>query len=137
MAQKLISHGLWFDSNAEEAVQFYRSVFPDSKVSLVTYFGKEGFEVHKRPEGSVMSVSFELCGTAFQAINGGPVFRINPSISFFILCETATEADRYWNALVQEGEVLMPIDAYDWSERYGWLNDKYGVSWQIYRAGQR
>lgn len=128
----LLSNGLWFDDNAEAAVAFYTSIFPESKKTLVTHFGKEGFEIHQRPEGSVMGINFELCGTQFQAINGGPVFKLNPSISFFIVCENEAEAQKYWDALSEGGKVLMAIDKYDWSPRYGWLDDKYGVSWQIY-----
>jgi predicted 3-demethylubiquinone-9 3-methyltransferase (glyoxalase superfamily) len=139
---KLLSNGLWFDSEAAAAVAFYQSVFPDSAVHFTTYFGKEGFEIHRRPAGSIMSINFQLFGTEFQAINGGPVFEINPSVSYFILCDTAAEANRYWDALQDGGKVLMPIDKYDWSERYGWVQDKYGLSWQIFTgapnsAGQK
>lgn len=134
MAQKLISNGLWLDSNAEQAVTFYQSVFPDSKVNLVTYYGKAGQEMHRRPEGSVMAINFELCGQSFQAINGGPVFKINPAISYFIICETEEETNRLWDALMVNGKEMMPLDKYDWSPRYGWLEDQYGVSWQIYQG---
>lgn len=127
-----ISYGLWLDSEAEEAVSFYRSVFPGSKMHQVMHYGKEGYEIHRRPEGSVMAINFEICGAGFQVINGGPVFKMNPSISFFIMCSNDKEAENFWNALVDGGKVLMPIDKYEWSERYGWLEDKFGVSWQIY-----
>jgi len=129
--QALLTNGLWFDSNAEEAIALYQSVFPDSKVGAITHYGKEGYEIHKRPEGSVMSINFELCGTGFQAINGGPVFTMNPSVSFFVVTETEEETDKTWNALAEGGKILMPLDAYDWSPKYGWLQDRYGVSWQI------
>jgi predicted 3-demethylubiquinone-9 3-methyltransferase (glyoxalase superfamily) len=128
----LISHGLWLDNQAEEAVQFYKSVFPDVKVYSTAYYGKEGFEIHGQPEGQVMAINFEIFGTEFQVINGGPVFKMNPSISFFIMCDTDKEAESFWNALVDGGKILMPIDKYEWSERYGWLEDKYGLSWQVY-----
>lgn len=131
-----LANGLWFDNNAAAAVQFYQTVFPDMQVGRVLRYGKEGFEIHQRPEGSVMSIDFMIWGTDFQAINGGPVFRMNPSISFFILCDTATEAEGFWNALSEEGQILMPLDRYEWSESYGWLQDRYGVSWQIF-TGQR
>jgi predicted 3-demethylubiquinone-9 3-methyltransferase (glyoxalase superfamily) len=131
MTNKLISNGLWFDSQAEEAAKFYTSVFPESKIGDVVRYGKEGFEIHKRPEGSVMLVEFELCGEKFAAINGGPLFTFNPSISYFVMCETEEEADRTWNVLLQGGNVMMPYQKYDWSEKYGWLSDRYGLSWQI------
>ena len=128
----LISYGLWLDNQAEEAVQFYRSVFPEFKIHSTSYYGREGFEMHRRPEGSVMAINFEIFGTRFQVINGGPVFKINPSVSYFIMCDNDREAEDFWNALVDGGKILMPIDKYEWSERYGWLQDKYGLSWQIY-----
>ncbi len=130
--RSLLANGLWFDDNAEQAVAFYKTVFPEVKVHQTAYYTEEGFEVHKRPAGSVMSINFEICGAQFQGINGGPVFEINPSISYFIMCEDEAEADQFWNGLLEDATVLMAIDQYDWSPRYGWLSDKYGVSWQIY-----
>jgi predicted 3-demethylubiquinone-9 3-methyltransferase (glyoxalase superfamily) len=126
-----ISTGLWFDSNAKEAAEFYTSVFTNSRIDLVTHYGKAGFEIHKRPAGSVMSVLFTLCGAKFHAINGGPLFKFNPSISFYTVCESAEETQTVWNKLVSGGQVLMALDKYDWAEKYGWLNDRYGMSWQI------
>lgn len=123
--------GLWFDSEAEEAARFYCSVFPDSKMGFISYYGKEGFEIHGQPEGKVMSVNFNLAGMEFQAINGGPLFKINPSISYFVVCETEKETDNLWSALLKGGSVLMPLQKYDWSEKYGWVQDQYGLSWQI------
>jgi predicted 3-demethylubiquinone-9 3-methyltransferase (glyoxalase superfamily) len=131
MAAKLISNGLWFDHQAEEAAKFYTSIFPQSKMGDIVRYGKEGFEIHGRPEGSVMVAEFELSGEKFVAINGGPLFTFNPSISFFVLCETVEETDRIWNTLLEGGSVLMPYQKYDWSEKYGWLTDRYGLSWQI------
>lgn len=128
----LLSNGLWFNSEAEQAVAFYQSVFPDSAVYETMYYGKEGFEMHQKPEGSVLAINFQLFGTQFQAINGGPVFQINPSVSYFIICDNADEANRYWDALKPEGKVLMDIDSYPWSERYGWVEDQFGLSWQIF-----
>lgn len=131
MKTKLISNGLWFDHQAEEAAKFYTSVFPQSKIHDVFRYGKEGFEIHRRPENSVMLVEFELAGEKFSAINGGPLFTFNPSISYFVVCETLEETDRTWNQLLEGGEVMMPYQKYDWSEKYGWLTDRYGLSWQI------
>ncbi len=131
MKNKLISNGLWFDSEAEEAAKFYTSVFPQSEISKTVRYGKEGFEIHQRPEGSVMVVEFNLSGEKFVAINGGPLFTFNPSISYFVVCETMEETDRIWNKLSEGGNVLMPYQKYDWSEKYGWVSDRYGLSWQV------
>src|SRR5688572_1945616 len=131
MTNKLISNGLWFDNQAEEAAKFYTSVFPQSKVGDIVKYGKEGFEIHRQPEGTVMVVEFDLSGEKFVAINGGPLFTFNPSLSYFVVCETEDETDRTWNALQKGGKVLMPYQKYDWSEKYGRLTDRYGLSWQI------
>jgi predicted 3-demethylubiquinone-9 3-methyltransferase (glyoxalase superfamily) len=131
MTKKLISNGLWFDSQAEEAAKFYTSVFPNSRVADIVKYGKEGFEIHRRPEGSVMVVEFELSGEKFVALNGGPLFTFNPSLSYFAVCETLEEADKTWNTLLNGGKALMPYQKYEWSEKYGWLTDRYGLSWQI------
>ncbi|MBT1706389.1 VOC family protein [Chryseosolibacter indicus] len=131
MTKKLISNGLWFDSQAEEAAKFYTSVFAGSKIGNIVRYGKEGFEIHGRPEGSVMVVEFELAGEKFVAINGGPLFTFNQSISYFVVCESLEETDKTWNTLLENGKVLMPYQKYDWSEKYGWLTDRYGLSWQI------
>jgi predicted 3-demethylubiquinone-9 3-methyltransferase (glyoxalase superfamily) len=131
MKNKLISNSLWFDNQAEEAAKFYTSVFPQSERGDIVRYGKEGFEFHKRPEGSVMLVEFNLSGEKFVAINGGPLFTFNPSISYFVVCETIEETDRTWNKLLDGGSVMMEYKKYDWSEKYGWLTDKYGLSWQI------
>lgn len=131
MTNKLISNGLWFDHQAEEAAKFYTSVFSGSEIGDTVKYGKEGFEFHRQPEGTVMVVEFELSGEKFVAINGGPVFTFNPSLSYFVVCETLAEADRTWNALLEGGKVLMEYQKYDWSEKYGWLTDRYGLSWQI------
>lgn len=131
MKNKLISNGLWFDNQAEEAAKFYTSVFPQSEIGTILRYGKEGFEIHGRPEGSVMVVEFSLSGEKFVAINGGPLFTFNPSISYFVVCETMEETDRIWNKLSEGGSALMPYQKYDWSEKYGWVSDKYGLSWQV------
>ncbi len=114
---------LWFDSQAEEAAKFYVSIFKNSKLGQVSRYGKEGYEIHKQPAGRAMTVQFELDGQAFTALNGGPVFQFNESVSFQVHCETQEEVDHYWNALAAGGDPK--------AQQCGWLKDKYGLSWQI------
>ena len=114
---------LWFDHQAEEAAKFYVSVFKNSKIVETTRYGKAGQEVHKRPEGSVMTVAFELDGQAFTALNGGPRFKFNEALSLQINCETQEEVDYYWQKLSQGGD--------PGAQQCGWLKDKYGLSWQV------
>lgn len=112
---------LWFDHQAEEAVRFYTSLFKDSKIESISYYGKEGFEIHGQPEGRAMSINFKINGQPFTALNGGPIFKFNEAVSFQIFCDTQEEIDRYWEALTKDG-----IES-----QCGWLKDTYGVSWQI------
>lgn len=112
---------LWFDSQAEEAARFYVSIFPGSGIGQLSRYGKEGFEIHGRPEGSVMTVSFRLAGQEFTALNGGPRFKFSEAISFQVLCDTQDEIDRYWDRLCEGGE----------AGPCGWLKDRFGLSWQI------
>ena len=114
---KPITPCLWFDGNAREAAEFYTSVFPNSNIREISRYGSAG----PRPEGSVMTVSFELDGTPFVALNGGPDFTFNEAISFQVSCEGQDEVDHYWNALSDGGE----------EGPCGWLKDRFGVSWQI------
>ena len=118
-----ISTCLWFDSNAEEAVKFYTSVFKSSKVGKTARYGDVGQEIHGRPPGSVMTIEFELNGHAFLALNGGPIFKFNEAVSLPILCETQEEIDYYWDKLTQGGDPA--------SQQCGWLKDKFGLSWQV------
>lgn len=122
---------LWFDHNAEEAVGFYTSLFKDGQVNQIARYGKEGYDVHGMPEGSVMTMAFEIGGQHFTALNGGPHVKFNPSVSFYLVCGSEKEMDLLWSKLSVGGTVLMPLDKYPWSEKYGWLNDRYGLSWQI------
>src|SRR5437870_5443296 len=108
---------LWFDGKAEEAVNFYVSIFKNSKVVSFTRYGEAG----PGPKGTVMSATFQLDGQEFYALNGGPMFTFSPAISFFVKCETQPEIDEMWEKLSAGGE----------KQRCGWLKDKYGVSWQI------
>ena len=117
---------LWFDHQAEEAARFYTGIFPNSRIVQVTRYGRAGFELHGRPEGSVMTVEFELDGQNFTALNGGPVFRFNEAISLQVDCETQAEVDHYWDRLSAGGDPA--------AQQCGWLKDKYGVSWQVVPA---
>lgn len=128
--QKIIPN-LWFDTQAEEAARFYTSLFSNSGIGAITRYGKEGFELHKKPAGTVMTLEFELEGYRFAALNGGPQFKFNPSVSFFVTCETEAETDTLWKSLVEGGAVLMPLDKYPWSEKYGFVQDRYGLAWQV------
>jgi predicted 3-demethylubiquinone-9 3-methyltransferase (glyoxalase superfamily) len=118
-----ISPCLWFDDQGEEAAKFYTSIFKDSKIGDVTRYGKEGYEIHGREEGTVMTVEFEIEGQKFLALNGGPIFKFNEAISFQVYCETQEELDYYWQKLSEGGD--------EKAQQCGWLKDKYGVSWQI------
>ena len=118
-----ISPCLWFDDKGEEAAKFYISIFKDSKIGDVTRYGKEGYEIHGKEEGTVMTVEFEIEGQKFLGLNGGPIFKFNEAISFQVYCETQEEVDYYWEKLSEGGDEKAQI--------CGWLKDKYGVSWQI------
>lgn len=106
---------LWFDGKAKEAATFYTTIFNPSSI------------ISENP----VVVFFELNGNPFMALNGGPMFQINPSISFFVFCETTAEVEEKWKGLTNGGAVLMPLDKYPWNEKYGWCQDKYGVNWQL------
>lgn len=122
-----ISPFLWFDYQAEEAVNFYTSAFKNSKIGTVTRYGEAG----PGPEGSVLTVSFELEGMHFTALNAGPEFSFTPAISFFVNCDTQEEVSALWEKLSEGGSVLMPLQQYPFSEKFGWVEDAYGVSWQL------
>lgn len=128
--QKIIPH-LWFDDQAEEAVAFYTSIFDNSKIGHKTRYGKEEYEIHGQPEVKIMTVEFEIANHNFIALNGGPHFKFTPAISFYVTCETEREVDELWNQLSEGGTPMMPLDKYEWSEKYGWIKDRYGLTWQI------
>lgn len=117
----LISPSLWFDNQAEEAAHFYVGIFHHSRLLYITHYTEAGKEFHGKPAGSVMTVSFELNGHLFTALNGGDTFKINEAISFQVNCDTQEEIDYYWQKLSAGGEC----------QQCGWLKDKFGVSWQI------
>ncbi len=118
---------LWFDSEAEEAARFYTSIFKNAKIGRMTRYGKEGYEIHGRPVGTVMTVEFDIGGQTFTALNGGPIFKFNEAISFQVHCDTKEEVDYYWEKLAEGGD--------EEAQQCGWLKDKYGLSWQIIPKG--
>ncbi len=122
---------LWFDSNAEEAASFYTSLFDDSGIGGILRYGDEGHEITGKQAGSAMTVDFRLAGYRFTGLNGGPQFTFNPAISFFVMCESEAEVDALWEKLSMGGAALMELGKYDWSEKYGWVQDRFGLTWQI------
>lgn len=118
-----ISSFLWFDNQAEEAANFYVSIFKNSKILSTARYTEAGSQAAQMPAGSVMTVNFVLDGVEFTALNGGPVFKFNESISFVVKCDSQEEIDEYWNKLSEGGDIN--------SQQCGWLKDKFGLSWQI------
>lgn len=118
---------LWFADEAEEAARFYIGIFKHSRIKTVTRYGPAGVEVHGRPDGSVMTVDFELDGAPFTALNGGPHFKFNEAISLQVHCETQEEVDYYWDKLSAGGDPK--------AQQCGWLKDRYGLSWQVVPSG--
>jgi predicted 3-demethylubiquinone-9 3-methyltransferase (glyoxalase superfamily) len=114
---------LWFDNNAEEAVNFYASIFKNCKIGKVSRYTEAGNEIHGKPAGTVLTIDFELNGQPFTALNGGPMFKFNEAVSFQVHCETQEEIDHYWEQLSAGGDPN--------SQQCGWLKDKFGLSWQI------
>ena len=113
---------LWFNDNAEEAANFYASIFKDSKIGRIARYGEEAAEKTGRPKGSVMTVEFELEGQQIVGLNGGPMFKFTEAVSFVVNCETQKEVDYFWQKLTADGGQ---------ESQCGWLKDKFGVSWQI------
>ena len=127
--EKITPH-LWFDNNAEEAAKFYTSIFKNSKVKNVT-------TLHNTPSGTVEIFTIELLGQEFTLINAGPLFKFNPSVSFLVVCNTKEEVDELWGNLSNGGMALMELGEYPFSEKYGWVQDKYGLSWQVIYVGDQ
>lgn len=119
-----ITPHLWFDKEAKEAAELYVSLFPNSKVT-------NAVTLKDTPSGDSDSVSFELAGQRFMAISAGPYFKLNPSISLFVVFDSEAEIDAVWNKLIDGGKALMEYNTYSWAKKYGWLQDKYGLSWQL------
>ena len=122
---------LWFDDQAEEAVRFYTSIFKNSKIESISAMSEEV----PGPKGKVLMLTFQLAGDEFMALNGGPVFTFTPAISFFVTCQTHQEIDELWKKLSVGGKVLMELNKYPFSDAFGWVEDKYKVSWQLNLAG--
>ena len=132
--QKIIPF-LWFDDRAEEAMNFYISIFPNSEIQQLKRWPEETpFPTESTKPGTVQQGMFVLDGLQFCAFDAGPMFRFNPSISFFAVYETDAEIKTLWKQLLDGGEALMPLDSYDWSELYGWVTDRFGVSWQLMKG---
>ncbi len=134
--QKITPH-LWFDKEAKEAIKFYTAIFPNSRITDLTTI----YEV-PTPTKDCDIISFELSGQPFMAINAGPLFKLNPSLSFIVNFDPSADKNaiknlnKLWENLAEEGSALMPLDKYPFSERYGWIQDKYGVSWQLILSEQ-
>jgi predicted 3-demethylubiquinone-9 3-methyltransferase (glyoxalase superfamily) len=114
---------LWFDNQAEDAANFYVSIFKNSRITQIARYSEVGVEIHRRPAGSVMTVTFELDGNRFMGLNGGPIFKFNEAISFEVGCDTQEEIDYYWQKLSAGGDPK--------AQQCGWLKDRFGMSWQI------
>jgi predicted 3-demethylubiquinone-9 3-methyltransferase (glyoxalase superfamily) len=131
MSQKIVPC-LWFDSQAEEAANVYISAFVDSRIIHVSHYEEQGARVSGMPDGSVLTVDFELGGQKFVGLNGGPQFHFTPAISFFVSCASVEEVDRLFEILSKDGCILMPLDKYPFSERFAWITDRFGLSWQFH-----
>ena len=130
ITQKITPH-LWYDNNAKEAARFYISIFKDSKIKNMT-------TLHNTPSGTVEIFTVELLGQEFTLISAGPLFKFNPYISFLVVCPTKEEVDELWKKLTEGGgTTLMELGEYPFSEKYGWVQDKYGLSWQVIYMGER
>jgi predicted 3-demethylubiquinone-9 3-methyltransferase (glyoxalase superfamily) len=123
-----ITPHLWFDNDAQEAAKFYTSIFKDSRLKNVT-------TLHNTPSGTVEIITIEILGQEFTLISAGPLFKFNPSVSFLVACSTKEEVDELWKKLSEGGTALMDLGEYPFSEKYGWVQDKYGLSWQIMFMG--
>lgn len=124
--QNKIVINLWFANEAEEAANYYTSIFKNSRIGRISHYEEEGKEIHKMPAGSVMTIEFEINDQSFVGLNGGPVFKFNESVSFIVNCDTQAEIDYYWEKLGAGGDPS--------SQQCGWIKDRFGVSWQIVPA---
>jgi len=124
---KIVPH-LWFDKEAKEATALYASLFPKSKIENIN-------TIHGTPSGDCDIVTFKLAGQDFMAISAGPYFKFNPAVSLFVVFDNEAEIEAVWNTLIDGGKALMAYDTYPWANKYGWLQDKYGLSWQLSWSG--
>jgi predicted 3-demethylubiquinone-9 3-methyltransferase (glyoxalase superfamily) len=132
--QKIVPF-LWFANEAEDAVNFYISCFRNSKTGTVTRYDEASAKASGQQKDSVLTMSFQLNGQEFIALNGGPVFKFTPAISFFVNCETENEVDELWKKFSEGGQILMELSEYPFSKKFGWIQDKYGLSWQLNLTG--
>ena len=123
---------LWFDTQAEEAARLYTSVFKNSKIGTIRRYGEAG----PGPKGTAMTLTFQLAGLNIMALNGGPIYAFTPAVSFFVSCATEQEIDTAWLRLSEGGKVLMELQKYPFSEKFGWVSDRYGLSWQLNLGGR-
>ena len=121
---------LWFEKDGEAAARHYVSLFEGARIGELARHGAASAEASGRPKGSVMTVTFELAGLGLMALNGGPAFRFSPATSFFVSAATRPELDSLWARLAKGGKILMELDKFPFSDRFGWLEDRYGLSWQ-------
>lgn len=131
MTTSPIAPCLWFDDQAEAAAALYVSAFPDAQLRGTAHYPSSAPNPSGRPPGSVLTVDFTVAGQRFTALNGGPAFALNPSISFFVFLPSPGDVDRLYGVLHDGGQALMPLDAYPWSDRYAWVADRFGVTWQL------
>jgi len=125
-----ITPHLWFDKEAKKAAELYTYIFKDSQI-------KNTATLHNTPSGTADLLSIELLGQEFKLINAGPYFKFTPAVSFLVACDTKDEVDSLWNGLSKDGTALMKLGEYPFSERYGWTQDRYGLSWQVMFMGDR
>ncbi len=134
---KKIAPCIWFSGNALEAAEYYVSAFENSRVEHVTHYLENDASPSEMPAGSPLNVRLTLCGHEFNAINDGPFFKPNPAVSFYVDCENEAQMDALWTKLANGGSILMEVGEYPFSKRFGWLADRYGVSWQVSSSGQK
>ncbi len=131
-----IRGNLWLTEGADEAVEVWTSLFENSSVGDRLTYSEAGQDIHGREPGSTMTIEFSLAGCELVALEGGPAFQLNPSISLAVSCPSAAEVDRLWAELSKDGKVLMELGAYDWAPRYGFVQDRFGLSWQLSYPGE-
>lgn len=130
MSQKIVPC-LWFDHQAEDAATLYTSLFPNSSIDSLMRYGDVVHDPSTMKPGSVMTSSLTLAGFKMTMLNGGPLFKFTPAISFYVTCDDEATLDKIWAGLVQDGTILMPLGEYPWSQKFGWLQDRFGLTWQL------